>query len=87
MAGIIPDGENHFVIRPVPGGSLTWAEATYDSLYGTVKSAWTVQEDEVLYRIEIPPNVTAEIQLPGEEGKTLTTGSYTFTENKEEESR
>lgn len=87
VAGIIPDGENHFVIRPVPGGSLTWAEATYDSLYGTVKSAWTVQEDEVLYRIEIPPNVTAEIQLPGEEGKTLTTGSYTFTEKKEKESR
>ena len=25
VAGIVPDGENHFVIRPVPGGDMTWA--------------------------------------------------------------
>lgn len=34
VAGIRVDGENHFVIAPIPGGTLTYANACYKSLYG-----------------------------------------------------
>ena len=34
VCGIRADGENHFLIAPVPGGTLTHAEASYKSLYG-----------------------------------------------------
>lgn len=33
-------GYKHFLIKPMPGGSLTYARATYESLYGTIESSW-----------------------------------------------
>ena len=45
-AGIRPEmdapGYRHFTIRPVIGGSLTSAAATYESGYGTIESAWEI---------------------------------------------
>lgn len=38
VAGIGTDGENHFKIAPVSGGTLTCAEACYQSIYGKVES-------------------------------------------------
>ncbi len=35
-----PDGENHFVIAPRPGGYMAHAEAAYDSIYGRIESGW-----------------------------------------------
>lgn len=32
MCGIIVDGENHFVIKPQPGGSFSFANAEYKSV-------------------------------------------------------
>ncbi|MBB2946524.1 alpha-L-rhamnosidase [Actinoplanes lutulentus] len=71
VAGIRVDGENRFVIAPVPGGGLTYAAASYTSLYGTVTSRW---EDGVL-DVTVPPNTTAEIVLP--DGKRHTAGAGT----------
>ena len=79
VAGIVPDGERHFVIRPVPGGDLTYAEASYDSIYGRIESSWSVEDGRTVYRVKVPANVTAEICLPGQESQTVTAGSYTFS--------
>ncbi|MBQ8297506.1 MAG: family 78 glycoside hydrolase catalytic domain [Ruminococcus sp.] len=78
VCGIRADGENHFVIAPVPGGELTHAEAGYQSLYGRIESRWKVTDKGTEYTITVPPNTTAEIQLPGERKQTVTTGIYTF---------
>jgi alpha-L-rhamnosidase len=44
VAGIDPDppapGYKGIVFRPRPGGSLTWAEAGFNSLYGSIRSRW-----------------------------------------------
>lgn len=45
MCGIAVDGENHFVIAPLPGGHFTHAETTYQSIYGVVKSGWRLAKD------------------------------------------
>lgn len=79
-AGIRVDGENHFVIAPVPGGELTHAEASYKSLYGEVRSRWEKTESGVKYEIEIPANCTAEIRLPGGKTKNIKSGTYTYEE-------
>ena len=69
MCGVKVDGENHFIIAPKPGGHLTSASFSYDSIYGTVSCAWILQEDgKYKYDIVVPPNTTAEIILPEEAG-------------------
>jgi alpha-L-rhamnosidase len=69
VAGIQPvwekPGYKHFLLKPLIGGSLTHASATYESLYGTIRSSWEKQEQEIKYRFEVPVNTTATIMLPG----------------------
>ena len=70
MCGIKVDGENHFIIAPKPGGHFTRASFSYDSIYGTVSCAWSLQKDGK-YKVDIvvPPNTTADIILPEEAEK------------------
>ena len=63
MCGIQLSGENHFVIAPQPGGSFTYAKASYNSVYGEVQCSWKVQQDGVEYEVEIPGNCTAQVCL------------------------
>lgn len=79
MCGIRVDGENHFTVAPVSGGSFTHASAAYNSIYGRVESGWKRDEDKVVYSITIPANTTAEIVLPGASARTVTAGTYTYT--------
>ena len=79
VCGIRVDGENHFVIAPIPGGTLSHAEASYQSLYGEVKSRWEKTESGVEFAFEIPANCTAEIILPDGRKETVRAGNYQFT--------
>ncbi len=72
VAGIRPaqehPGYKHFLLRPLPGGTLQYARATYESLYGTIVSEWRILDDKRMkYRFVVPPNTTATIMLPGKE--------------------
>lgn len=78
VCGIRPDGENHFIIEPIPGGSLTKAQAVYRSLYGEVKSGWEKTEEGIHCTVSIPSNTTAEIVLPGGERHHVSAGEYVF---------
>ena len=64
VCGIRPDGENHFVLTPHPGGTLTEALASYESLYGKVESRWEKTDDGVCFTVTVPANTTAEMVLP-----------------------
>ena len=63
VAGIQIMGERRFRIRPFPGGSLTKAEVFWDSPYGSVKAAWTLESGIFRFTTEIPSNCEAEIVL------------------------
>lgn len=78
VCGIRADGENRFAVAPVPGGSLTHAEACYRSLYGEVKSRWEKTQSGVKYEIEIPANCTAEIRLPDGRKETAGAGRHEY---------
>jgi len=65
VAGIRVDGENHFIVAPVPGGTFTHASATYRSPYGSVASGWTRSGGELRFTVTVPPNTTASVRLPG----------------------
>lgn len=78
MCGINVSGENHFVIKPHPGGHFTFANAQYNSVFGTVKSGWEIKDGKAAYTIEIPANCTAEIILQNGEKQTVTAGKHIF---------
>ena len=80
-AGIHVDGENRFVIAPVPGGGLTYAEADYQSLYGKVTSRWEKSGDGIKYTVSIPANCTAEIILPGGKMESVKAGIHSYEES------
>lgn len=78
VCGIQLERENHFVIAPLPGGSLTDASASYQSIYGKVMVGWKKEGEKTCYQIEIPANTTAELRLPDGRVQTLTAGNYEF---------
>ena len=82
VCGIEVSGENRFTIRPLPGGSLCYAEARYDSPYGRVCSRWERTEEGDAFQIEIPSNTEAELTLPDGRHMDLSAGSYSFPYNK-----
>jgi alpha-L-rhamnosidase len=71
-------GENHFRIAPIPGGTFTFAEASYASLYGKVRSRWEKTENGFCLNLDIPPNTSAEIQLPGGKIRAVAAGTHRF---------
>ena len=80
MCGICVDGENHFTVAPKPGGHFTEAKASYNSVYGLVKSAWERKDGKTTYTITIPANCEATIVLPSGRTETVGTGLHWYTE-------
>lgn len=80
VAGIQAAGENHFKIAPLPGGTLTYAKASYCSPYGLVESGWEKTADGVKYIISVPANCTADVILPAGERRILSAGRYEMEE-------
>ena len=57
-------GYKHILIQPRPGGGLTSAKATHNSLFGTISSGWSSQGERFTMEVEIPANTTATIHIP-----------------------
>jgi alpha-L-rhamnosidase len=84
VAGIDVDpevaGYKHILLRPFPGGGLTSAQASYDSLYGRIVSAWRIDDDVLDWRIQVPPNTTATVTVPAREDALITEGDVPAAE-------
>lgn len=78
VCGIKIAGENQFVIKPVPGGTLTHAKARYRSIYGAVTSKWEKTNAGYRFEMEIPANTSAEIQLPNGETYNVNSGTLVY---------
>lgn len=46
------------------GISFTHAKASFESMYGKIRSSWHLTQEEVEMEVEIPVNTTADILLP-----------------------
>ena len=64
MCGISVEGENHFTVKPLPGGHFTHAEAEYESIYGRIKSGWKREDRKTVFTVTVPSNTTADVILP-----------------------
>ncbi|NUP32806.1 MAG: family 78 glycoside hydrolase catalytic domain [Streptomycetaceae bacterium] len=86
VAGIRPPAEpgpdsagyRRFTIEPRPGGGLTSAEAQFASPYGTIASAWRLDDGGFVLDVTIPAGTEADIRLPDGRRLTAGPGSHTF---------
>jgi alpha-L-rhamnosidase len=62
------------VIRPQPGGGLTWATGSYQSAYGPIKTHWAVDENRFTLSVTIPANTTATVYVPAAKGSEIMEG-------------
>jgi alpha-L-rhamnosidase len=51
-------------LRPHPGGHLDWARGSYRSIRGLVGAGWQRDDERLVFRAELPPNVTASVRVP-----------------------
>jgi alpha-L-rhamnosidase len=72
VAGIEVDptepGYKRIVIQPQPGGQLTYAGASLDSMYGKIESKWMLEDDDFQLAVTIPPNTEGIVSPVGSIG-------------------
>ena len=66
IGGIAPlePGFKTFQIAPQPGGGLTWAKTSYDSIHGLIRSDWSLAGGDFTLKVEAPVNTTVTVVLP-----------------------
>ena len=76
VAGIDTDGPGYkrIIIRPMPGGSLDYAKASYKSIYGKIVSDWRIRGGTFNLNVTIPANTTAVVYVPAGDAKSVAEG-------------
>jgi alpha-L-rhamnosidase len=76
-------GFEHIIIRPCPGGGLTYAKAQYNAITGKIASAWRIERDSFRLSVTIPTNSTATVFIPAKKPEDIFRGGdqdgVTFT--------
>ncbi len=84
-AGIDTAGSafQQIVIKPEimkPGTGFDWVKSSYDSIRGTVSSAWKRDGDAIDLEVAIPANCKAVVHVPAESEADVTEGGKPATE-------
>jgi alpha-L-rhamnosidase len=56
-------------IAPQIDPNLTWLKSSYESVRGRIVSEWTVKNGKLAMKVVIPPNVTGEVVVPGDNAR------------------
>ena len=55
---------SELLLRPLPGGTLTWARAEQETARGRVACGWSRDGDRVTVTATVPPGSTAVLEVP-----------------------
>ena len=74
IGGIRSDGPAYkrIIIRPQPGGDLTWADVRYTSIRGEIVSRWELKDGRFTLKVTIPPNTTGTVYVPAKSAAAVT---------------
>ncbi|MFC4122954.1 glycoside hydrolase family 78 protein [Nonomuraea zeae] len=66
VGGLAPGSPGYadIVVRPRPGGGITWATTAHRTPHGRVEIAWRQEGAEFALDVVVPPNTRAEVHLP-----------------------
>jgi alpha-L-rhamnosidase len=78
VGGIRVAGENYFEVKPIPGGSLNYANVEHRSIYGKIVSKWSRDGTAITFYFEIPSNTRAMIELPDGTIHKVECGTYEY---------
>ena len=78
IGGIKSDGPAYkkIVIAPHPGGRLTHAATTYQSIRGEISTTWTKENGKLRLSVTIPANTTAVVILPTSKPDSITESGH-----------
>ncbi|PFO06740.1 alpha-L-rhamnosidase [Bacillus sp. AFS076308] len=88
MAGISNDPDNpgfkHTILQPTIDNDkrITWAKGSFDSVYGTIKSEWEVNNGTLTYDATVPANTTATVYIPTNNVSTVKESGQPITKAK-----
>ncbi|HEX6685029.1 MAG TPA: family 78 glycoside hydrolase catalytic domain [Candidatus Limnocylindrales bacterium] len=52
------------LLRPLPGGRLTWARAEQETVRGRVACGWSIESGRITVTVTVPPGSTAVLEIP-----------------------
>ena len=64
-------GFSRLVLRPHPGGQLSWASGRYQSVRGPIVTRWQRSADRFTFSVELPPNVAASVRIPSDDASNV----------------
>jgi alpha-L-rhamnosidase len=65
------------LVRPQPGGSISYASTSFDSPYGLYSVDWKLEDSRMVTKVQVPPNGKANIILNGVD-ETVGSGEYMY---------
>ena len=75
MAGIKSNPETpgfkQIIMKPDFKAGLTYVNASYESIYGVIKSDWKTSKTNLVWKITIPANTSAVVYLPTENASAV----------------
>jgi alpha-L-rhamnosidase len=76
-------GYKHIIMRPRPGGRLASATAELRSIYGPIRSAWTLDAERGVFdwRITVPANTSATVHVPAAASAAVREGGVSADES------
>jgi alpha-L-rhamnosidase len=55
---------SELLLRPLPGGRLTWARAEQDTASGRVACGWSLADGQITVTAAVPPGCSAVLEVP-----------------------
>lgn len=83
---MLEPGYKKFAVRPAFIKGITHAELSYESVYGTIRTAWRCENGKITVDLTVPVNTAVELILPERE-ETITLGSGVYHYEYETETR
>jgi alpha-L-rhamnosidase len=74
-------GFKQFLLKPHLTSELEWANTRMESPYGTIRSDWKSIAEEFTWTVEIPPNSSATLYFPFQDGKQLREAESTIEQD------
>ncbi|MBN1505539.1 MAG: family 78 glycoside hydrolase catalytic domain [Sedimentisphaerales bacterium] len=76
IGGIDTDGPAYkqIIIHPQPGGRISWAKTSYDSIQGKIATDWKVKDGMFSLDVTIPTNTVATVYIPARDAASVREG-------------
>ena len=69
-------GWKRFLIKPVPGGGITWAETQLDTGFGRIGVHWELEDGRIVASLDVPAGTTARVELGGDDPLEIGPGRH-----------